>query len=216
MRAGLKKGLKIGCGGMLGVGLVFVMLAANCESLPVVKDKLAEIRGGFTMPPYAAINRMLSVGRQPYLAVLPGAAESHAMKRIEPDPIKRKALLENTRINISLAPGYAYIDDKKGEIVLAWFYYHAGTDLDLYLDLLHEFTHIRQLRDGANLWDDRFTYTERPTEMEAYAVAVEEGRRLGMPEARIFEHLHNPWMTTEQTQKLVTDIDTILREHPVD
>jgi|GEM_PF-2664190 len=211
----MKRVLRIGCGGMVSVGLLFVLVASNCERLPVIKDKLAEVRGGFPLPPHATINRMLDVGTHPYLSVLPGAAQSHAMLRIEPDPVKRKALLENTRIRISPAPGYAHIDDKAGEIVLAWFYYHAGANLDLYLDLLHELTHIRQLRDGSNLWDDRFPYSERPTEMEAYAVAAEEGRLLGMTEARLFEHLHNPWMTAEQTTKLVADINQILQEHPV-
>ena len=60
--------------------------------------------------------------------------------------------------------------------------------MDLYLDLAHELTHLRQLAEGKNLWDHSIHYVDRLTEIEGYAVAVEEGLRLGMTEAQILSH----------------------------
>lgn len=88
-------------------------------------------------------------------------------------------------------------------IVLAEDYYRAGSDVDLYMDMLHELTHIRQHHEGLDLWDERYAYVDRPTEIEGYAVAVEEGRRLGMDDEDIIEHLTNPWMDAEDVQRLL-------------
>ena len=53
-------------------------------------------------------------------------------------------------------------------------------------------------------------YVERPTEVEAYAVAVEEGRRLGMTPVAVLEHLKNPWMTRAQVARLLDHVDGFL------
>jgi hypothetical protein len=50
----------------------------------------------------------------------------------------------------------------------------------------------------------------RPTEIEGYAVAVEEGRRLGMSEDEIVVHLSNPWMSPTDVRELLAGIDRFL------
>ena len=198
----------------LGLFVVVVMALSQCERLPVVRPWLQQFRGGQPMPAYAAINRMLGLGTHPYLDLLPGAALSPALRRVERDPTARARLLSGARVKIALTPDYAHINDKEGTIVVSWWYYHLGANLDLYLDLLHELTHLRQLRDGHDLWDARHPYTERPTEVEGYAVAVEEGRRLGMDEARVLAHLNQPWLTLDEVRALVTRIDALLAASP--
>lgn len=135
--------------------------------------------------------------------MFPGALESPALERIEPDPLKRRKLLEESLVRIQPGGGFAYVDVETPCIVLAENYYRTGTDVDLYMDMLHELTHIRQHHEGLDLWDERFAYVDRPTEIEGYAVAVEEGRRLGMDDEDIILHLSNPWMDEEDVARLL-------------
>ena len=106
--------------------------------------------------------------------------------------------------------GYAFVDVGQPCIVLSEQYFRDGAELDIYLDLLHELTHLRQLEEGFDLWDERFAYVDRPTEVEGYAVAIEEGRRLGMTDREVVDHLSNPWMTAEETTRLLRNVDAFL------
>jgi hypothetical protein len=146
-----------------------------------------------TLPAYARVVRSLPPGEYPLSALLPDIAESPALMQIEPDDADRNRLLERARVLVCGPKGFAFVDVEGQRIVLSQKYYATGDDLDLYLDLLHELTHLRQLAQGFDLWGDRYEYVDRPTEVEAYAVAVLEGRRLGMLEGEIRMHLKNPW-----------------------
>jgi hypothetical protein len=164
------------------------------------------------LPEYALVVRTLPSGEHPYLALLPGAAESPAARRIESRATPMGSLLADSRVRIQPGDGYIWVDDEAPAIVLIENYYRSGGPLDLYLDLIHELTHLRQLAEGHELWDERFRYADRPTEIEAYAVAVEEGRRLGMTEREISRHLSNPWMTRADVQRLRSNIDRFLAD----
>lgn len=162
------------------------------------------------LPPFAVVNRAVGWGTHAYLEVLPGAAQSPALGRIVRDADAQAALLRDAKVRVLPIPGYAFIDVRRPCINLSWLYLKTGRGLDLYLDLLHELTHLRQLGEGAELWDRKFAYVDRPTEIEAYAVAVEEGLRLGMGEGEILEHLHNPWMTLASAARLRKSVDGFL------
>ena len=43
--------------------------------------------------------------------------------------------------------GYCFVDVQRPCIVLSEWYYRQGGDPDLYMDLLHELTHLRQLEE---------------------------------------------------------------------
>ncbi len=89
-------------------------------------------------------------------------------------------------------------------------HYQTGSDLDLYLDLLHEVTHIRQILEGQDVWNEAFPYHRRPTEIEGFAVAVSECRRLGLNDKEIREHLTNPWMTESEVKELLVGVNAFL------
>ena len=55
---------------------------------------------------------------------------------------------------------------------------------------------------------------DRPTEIEGYAVAVEEGLRLGMIEPEIIDHISNPWMTHAEVTRLRKNIEDFLTNGP--
>ncbi|HVN77120.1 MAG TPA: hypothetical protein VMT19_12440 [Thermoanaerobaculaceae bacterium] len=164
------------------------------------------------LPTFARLDRSLLPGRHPFVALLPGAAASPALARIARNGAH---LLGWATVWIRGRRGYAFVDVEERCIVLSERYLREGDELDLYLDLLHELTHLRQLEDGLDLWDERFPYVDRPTEVEAYAVAVGEGRRLGMTEPEIGSHLANPWMSPAEVRRLLAHVDAFLAGLPL-
>jgi hypothetical protein len=56
--------------------------------------------------------------------------------------------------------------------------------------------------EGKDLFDDRYEYVERPTEIEAYRYTVKEARRLGLNDQRIIEYLKTEWMSQSDLEKL--------------
>lgn len=162
------------------------------------------------LPPYAHAVRGLKPGLHPFLALLPSALESPAMKRIANARHRADELVAKAEVQIRDERGFCWIDVSRPCIVIAKDYYETGSALDVYLDLLHEITHIRQHHEGHDLWDPRYAYHRRPTEIEGYAVAIEEGRRLGMTEEEVVTHLSNPWMSAQDVTELLEAIDQLL------
>jgi hypothetical protein len=162
------------------------------------------------LPEYARVVRTLSCGEHPYCALLPRVSESPAVRRIASAEVPLQTLLKTARVRIQSGGGYIRVNDEISAIVLMEDYYLRGNELDLYLDLLHELTHLRQHAEGHPLWDKRFHYVDRPTEIEGYAVAIEEGRRLGMSRSDVIRHLSNPWMTHADIHRLLANVDRFL------
>ena len=114
----------------------------------------------------------------------------------------REQVLAKTRVNLVPEDGYAYIDDGKGWVNLGLGYLKTGDERTLYLDILHELTHIRQWHEGKELWDRRYAYVDRPTEVEAYQVAVDAARKLGMTDREIADYLRVEWTSREEHERL--------------
>ena len=163
-----------------------------------------------SLPDFARIDRTLAPGDHRYLALLPCVTRSPALARVAATREVRERLVDSAVVQIRGGRGYAFVDVETPCIVLSEWYYTSGNDLDLYLDLLHELTHLRQIEEGFDLWDERFQYVDRPTEVEGYAVAIEEGRRLGMTDDEVLEHLSNPWMSKADVRRLIEHIDAYL------
>ena len=98
--------------------------------------------------------------------------------------------------------GFMGVSDEDGHIFASQQYINSGEKWSIYLDVIHELVHVRQFKQGMNLFDPRFAYVDRPTEIEAYVVAVEEARRIGMTEEEIFNYLEVPWITREEHVRL--------------
>jgi hypothetical protein len=163
------------------------------------------------LPEYTHVVRGLPSGEHPYRRLLPRIEESPVVRRIESPATPLGPLLDGARVRIRRREGYCYVDVLAPAIVLSEDYYQTGHQLDLYLDLAHELTHLRQLAEGHNLWDHSIHYVDRPTEIEGYAVAVEEGRRLGMTGAEVLRHLSNPWLSEAEVARLLENIEKFLR-----
>jgi hypothetical protein len=163
------------------------------------------------LPEYAIVNRALGAGTHRFRLFLPKFEESPAARLIETPAIPIGTLLEDARVKIKTGEGYCYVDVRIPAITLMEEYYHAANPLDLYLDLAHELTHLRQLAEGRNIWDHSLHYVDRPTEIEGFAVAVAEGIRLGMTEERVIQHLSNPWLNDDEVMRLRRNIDLFLK-----
>lgn len=82
---------------------------------------------------------------------------------------------------------------------------HLATSppLVLYLDILHELRHVLQRQQGQELWDERYSYVDRPTEVDAYRFAVDEARRLGVSDRFLCDYLKVEWITEEEFGRLL-------------
>lgn len=147
------------------------------------------------------INRRVKPGRHSLLQVFPGLDRSEAFRSVFPDGL-REEVLRTCQVEVVPEDMYMYIDDGAGHVVAGLGYLQKGDAKTLYLDILHELTHIRQWHEGKELWDRRYAYVDRPTEIEAYEVAVREARRLGMTDREIAEYLRVEWVSHEEHERL--------------
>ena len=79
------------------------------------------------LPEFAHVDRSHPEGMHPYLALLPHAAQSPAMRRITPSASAATELLENARVMVAPGRGYAYVDVNTPCIVLSEWYYRSGS-----------------------------------------------------------------------------------------
>ncbi|MCH8022540.1 MAG: hypothetical protein IH932_02190 [Thaumarchaeota archaeon] len=107
--------------------------------------------------------------------------------------------------------GYMGVSQDDGRIFVSQPYLREGPDHYLYLDIIHELVHVKQQRDGKDLFDEGFDYVDRPTEIEAYKLAAEEARRIGMNDKEIMEYLQVEWLSSSDLKKLVKNISLELQ-----
>jgi hypothetical protein len=60
--------------------------------------------------------------------------------------------------------------------------------------------------EGERLFDESYEYHSRPTELEAYKLAIGEGRRLGMSDRELFDYLKVDWMDEDEVRKLAKNL----------
>jgi hypothetical protein len=98
------------------------------------------------------------------------------------------------------------VSDEDGHLIVSAYYLREGEPISKYLDVIHELVHVKQFRDGKALFDENYEYHNRPTELEAYKLAVEEARTLGMSDRELFEYLKVDWMSEEEVRKLAKNL----------
>lgn len=117
---------------------------------------------------------------------------------------KTKEILSNLKVEFMGLFGYMGVDSSDGHLLVNVRYLETGDKIDIYLDVIHELCHIKQYMDGQELFDGRYEYVDRPTEIEAYRYTVKEARRLGLSDRRIIEYLRTEWMGEEDLKKLAS------------
>jgi hypothetical protein len=113
-----------------------------------------------------------------------------------------KAILEELNVEVFPKEGYMGVSDEDGHIFASQYYINKGDKYSIYLDVVHELVHVRQFREGRELFDRSYAYVDRPTEREAYKIAADEARRIGLSEAEVFDYLRVPWISDEEHERL--------------
>lgn len=102
--------------------------------------------------------------------------------------------------------GYMGVSDEDGHLVVSAHYLRTGKPRDVYMDVIHELVHVKQFRDGRELFPEGFEYATAPTEIEAYKVCIAEGRRLGMSDHELFEYLKVEWVDEAELRRLAKNV----------
>jgi hypothetical protein len=179
---------------------------------PTPADESARLPAAFR------IARNAGVGRHAILTVFPGIHELDSARRLEPDAHARAQLFRETKVEVVAEDMWMYVAPwDKSKSSRGWDpVVTAGTDcivvgqshlvespaLILFLDIFHELCHLRQRHSGRELWDRRWSYVTRPTEVEAYRFVVDEGRRLGISDAALRDYLEVEWISASELEQL--------------
>ncbi len=119
---------------------------------------------------------------------------------------RTKQTLKDVRILLSPRRGYLHVDNDTGDIIVSAPYLKTAAEREFYLDLIHELVHVRQFKEGKDLFDNKYSYVDRPTEIEAYALTVEEARRIGMTEPEIVDYLEVEWVDGDEFKRLLNAV----------
>lgn len=120
---------------------------------------------------------------------------------------KTTEVLSSLKVEFSWLSGYMYVDGDDGHIVISKSYLKNGNKTDIYLDLIHELCHVKQFKEGKELFDPNYSYVDRPTEIEAYRYTVLEARRIGMTEKRICQYLQTEWISETEFRRLAKSVN---------
>jgi hypothetical protein len=146
------------------------------------------------------INRKVEDGEHPLLDIFENFDESPVVPEIFPGGAKG---LEDIIVRIGRSPKYMRVMQHDGSISIGREYLRGGDALHLYLDIIHEVIHVKQQREGLPLYDQRYRYIDRPTEIEAMKITISEARRCGMDDRDLVEYLEVPWISKEEHLELI-------------
>src|SRR5207245_11055971 len=110
------------------------------------------------------------------------------------------------KVIVDVHSHYMHVNNADASIVIGLDHLKNSDKKILYLDIVHELVHVRQQRQGLDLYDKTYSYVDRPTEVEAYTISVQEARRLGMKDSEIFDYLHVEWITPDEHKKLASSV----------
>jgi len=148
-------------------------------------------------------NRTLPLGRHKLKEVFSGIEEAEPLKRCVGNSGLLDKILDETYVSLTPEDGYMYVNDEDGSLVVGADYLRTGSDNYLYLDIIHELVHVKQYLQGKNLFDENYSYVDRPTEIEAYQCSVEEARRIGMDDDALAEYIYVEWISRKEHARLL-------------
>ena len=146
------------------------------------------------------ITRDVSITLYRFIDYFKGFEKVEAVREIFGD--QTEELLNRLKVEFVSRRGYMGVDEQDGHLIVSAYYLKSGSERDIYLDIVHELVHVKQCMQGQKLFDHRYDYVDRPTEIEAYRHAVKEARRLGMTEKQIYNYLRTEWMSEKELARL--------------
>ena len=148
------------------------------------------------------INRQADFGEYRILEIFPDLEKLSIFSDIFGDRRFVEDVFQNTSIRIIKRETYMFVDNDDGTINIGVQHLKASDPEVLYLDIIHELVHVRQQREGLDLYDRTKAYVDRETEIEAFEFTIKEARRIGMSEEEILDYLSVEWITPEEYRRL--------------
>jgi len=158
------------------------------------------------------INRDVKVITYPFKQVFQGFENCQAVKDTFGEETDKA--LNGLGVELYSRKGYMGVSETTGNLIVSANYLKTGDERSIYLDVIHELVHVRQFKEGKDLFDPNYQYVDRPTEVEAYAHSVREARRLGMTDDEIMEYLRMEWVSEEEVQRLARSIGVVSTMKP--
>ncbi len=152
------------------------------------------------------INRDVNPGTYKIGDVFGGLRESEVLHKVFGSKKELDDVFLNTNLVINTNNHYMHVKNEDATIVVSLNHLKNSDTVTLYLDMVHELVHVRQQRQGLDLYDKSYSYVDRPTEIEAYIVAVEEAKRLGMDHEKILDYLQVEWITPDEHERLAARV----------
>ena len=150
------------------------------------------------------INKEVNVGTYSLNDIFDGLKNSSILMQIFKTKKELDDVFSKTNVIIEKNDHYMFVKTDDASIVIGLDHLQKSDSKTLYLDIIHELIHVKQQRQGLDLYDKSYSYVDRPTEIEAYEVAVKEAKRLGMNNKEISDYLHVEWITPEEHERLAS------------
>ncbi|MHB2036199.1 MAG: hypothetical protein ACYCPW_05590 [Nitrososphaerales archaeon] len=154
----------------------------------------------YKIDPEIKIVRNIGSGTFRFKDIFVGFDELEILKKVFGKNVSK--VLDALTVEVFPKEGYMGVSDHDGHIFVSHTYLDEGDEWSIYLDIVHELVHVRQFKEGKDLFDPKYDYVDRPTEIEAYQVGTEEARRIGLTDEEIFSYLEVPWISREEHHRL--------------
>jgi len=155
------------------------------------------------------INRTLQDGIYQLEEIFEGLKEAEVLLQLFGTTKELDDVFSKTKVMVDEHGHYMHVTNDDATIVIGTEHLKRSDKIILYLDIVHELVHVKQQRQGLDLYNNSYSYVDRPTEIEAYAIAMKEAKRLGMTDTEIFDYLHVEWITPDEHKRLATNIGLI-------
>ena len=152
------------------------------------------------------INREVGEGLHVITRVFSGLEDLVILQEIYGDRQSLVSVLDKINVRVIDSKYYMYVDDADCSIVVGLNHLTNADERTLYLDIIHELVHVKQFLDGKDIYDERYGYVNRQTEIEAYQVVIDEARKLGMNDGEIMEYLKVDWVSEDELRRLADQL----------
>ena len=140
---------------------------------------------------------------QPFMEYFKGFEKNRAVQGIFGKQTEK--VLKNLKVDF-IWFGYMGVSDGDGHLMVNKRYLSTGSKQDIYLDVIHELCHVKQHMEGRDLFDPRYDYVDRPTEIEAYRYSALEAKRIGLSASEIRLYLKTEMMSSQALDRLITNM----------
>jgi hypothetical protein len=152
------------------------------------------------------INRNVTPGSYTLAEIFEGLIEVPILSKVFKTKKELDDVFSKTRVIIEESDHYMYVKNDDASIIIGIKHLKNSDSKILHLDIIHELVHVMQQRKGFDLYDKSFAYVDRPTEIEAYEIAVMEAKNLGMNNKEILNYLFVEWITPEEYKRLASHV----------